>query len=127
MSKNRVPIDKLSAAIAQELKGYSESVTERVNVASEEAAQALVEATKATAPKLTGDFRKHIAYKLLSDKTVGGKTYVWYVKPPDHCVTHLIVHGHAGNGHRGNPFLHNAWAKVQADYERAVEEAVQSD
>ena len=55
------------------------------------------------------------------------KRYIWYVKAPDHRLTHLLVHGHAtrnGGRTKANPFLKNALDDVLPEYERAVEEAV---
>lgn len=125
MSKAIKPAD-LGEAIAQELSLYHESVTERVNAAGEKAVKALVKKTKATAPVRTGSFKKNIAWKKV-DKGLGNKTYVWHVKAPDYRLTHLLVHGHAGNNHNGNPFLKNALDAVLPDYERDVQEAIKND
>lgn len=117
---------ELGTAIEQELTTYHKRVVNRVNLASEEAAKALVAKTKSTAPKRTGSFRKNIASKVLRESD-RGNTYVWYVKPPFHRLTHLLVHGHAKkNGGRvdGDPFLENALAEVLPDYEKEVEDAV---
>lgn len=121
-----IKTDQLGAAIEQELTLYHEDVTKRVNACSEAAAKSLVKKTKATAPVASGSFKKNIASKLL-EKSPNGDTYAWYVKPPDHRVTHLLVHGHAtrnGGRTKANPFLKNALADVLPDYEKAVEEAV---
>lgn len=128
MAKTVKPED-LGRAIEAELTVYHKGVTERVNNLSAEAVKSLVKKTKATAPKRTGSFRKNIASKVL-EKGIGGDKYVWYVKAPDHRLTHLLVHGHAKkNGGRvpGDPFLKNALHEVLPAYEKAVEEAVQDD
>lgn len=133
MAKSKkVKPEKLGKAIEQELTEYHKSVLERVNAAGQAAVKALVKKTKATAPKSKngGDYRKHIASKMLQKSRTGDETYVWYVKAPDYRLTHLLVHGHAkvnGGRVKGNPFLHNAWDDVRADYEKTVEEAVKSD
>lgn len=127
MAKAIKPTD-LGAAIAEELTTYHEGVVERVNAAGADAVKKLVKRTKATAPKRTGSFKKNIASKEIKAKTgTGMKTYVWYVKPPDHRLTHLLVHGHAKlNGGRvpGDPFLQNALDATLPEYEAAVKEAV---
>lgn len=126
MAKSIAPMD-LGAAIEQELTLYHEEVIEKINAASDKAAKNLVKKTKATAPKgARGSFRKNISSKLLK-KNRNGSTYVWYVKAPDHRLTHLLVHGHAtrdGGRTRGNAFLSNAMTEVMPNYEKEVEEAL---
>lgn len=118
----------LGQAIEQELTVYHKNVTTRINKLSAEAAKTLVKKTKATAPKKTGSFRKNIASKVLQ-KGTGGDKYVWYVKAPDHRLTHLLVHGHAkqnGGRVKGDPFLENALNEILPEYENAVEETVKN-
>lgn len=125
MAKKIKPGD-LGDAIEQELTLYHSSVLERVNAAGKEAAKDLVKKTKATAPVASGSFKRNIASKLLRRSRTGDETYVWYVKAPDHRLTHLLVHGHAKrNGGRveGDPFLSNACDQVLTEYEKKVREA----
>lgn len=125
MSKAVKPED-LGAALQAELKLYSEGVTERVNAAGRTAANKLKKLTKASAPVASGSFKKNIAVKEV-DAGNGMKKFIWYVKPPDHRLTHLLVHGHAtktGGRTKANPFLSNAVNAVIPEYEKAVEEAV---
>lgn len=127
MAKALKPAD-LGKAIEEELTIYSDEITERVNKLSQEAAKTLVKKTKATAPKRTGSFRKNIASKVL-EKSNRGDKYVWYVKAPDHRLTHLLVHGHAkqnGGRVKGDPFLENALDEVLPAYEKDVEEAIKA-
>ena len=126
MRKTIKPSD-LGAAIAEELTVYHEDVTESVNAASEQAVKKLVKLTKASAPVgARGDFKKSIASKLLK-KSNRGNTFVWYVKAPNHRLTHLLVHGHAtvnGGRTKGDPFLKNALDDVLPEYEKEVKEAL---
>lgn len=126
MSKTIKPGD-LGAAIAEELTVYHENATNAVDAAGERGIKKLVKLTKASAPVgARGDFKKSIASKLLK-KSNRGNTYVWYVKAPNHRLTHLLVHGHATvNGGRtnGDPFLKNALDDVLPEYEKEVEEAL---
>lgn len=125
MAKTIKPGD-LGKAISQELTVYHEDVTKRINTLGAEAIKRLVEKTKATAPKLTGRFRKNITSTSIKDGN-GGERHVWHVKAPDHRLTHLLVRGYAKpNGGRvaGDPFLQNALNEVLPAYEEAVEEAV---
>ena len=55
------------------------------------------------------------------------KKFIWYVRPPDHRVTHLLVKGHAtrnGGRTKADPFLRNALDQVLPEYEKAVEESL---
>lgn len=129
MAKKSVKITGLGDAIAQELTVYHTNVTEKVGNLAETAVKALVKKTKATAPVATGSFQKNIASKRLDGGRLGAQTFVWYVKPPDHRVTHLLAHGHAtvdGGRVAGNPFLQNAVDEVLPEYEKAVEEAIKN-
>lgn len=113
--------------LAEQLTIYTREVTERIDAASESAVKKLVQRTKATAPVgIRGNYRKNITSGVKT-KTNRGNTYVWYVKAPDHRLTHLLVKGHeTRNGKRtkANPFLQNAVDEVLPEYEKAVEEAV---
>lgn len=125
MSKAIKP-DALAGAIQKELSIYSEEVTARVNAAGQTSINKLRKLTKASAPVASGSFRKNIAVKEV-DAGNGMKKFVWYVKPPDHRLTHLLVHGHAtrtGGRTKANPFLKNALATVLPEYEKAVKEAL---
>lgn len=125
MAKTVKP-DELGKAIEAELTIYHKDVTARLNDLSSEAVKSLVKKTKSTAPVRTGSFKKNISSKVL-EKSPRGDTYVWYVKPPDHRLTHLLVHGHAkqnGGRVKGDPFLTNALSEVLPAYEQAVEEAI---
>ena len=125
-----VTIEGLSAAIHEQLIIYAKQVTEDVNTVGQTAAEKLKRLTKSTAPKMTGDYRKHIAIAEQVNPATGMKTYVWHVKAPDHRLTHLLVHSHAKvNGDRteADPFLHKALETVLPEYEEAVEEALKHD
>ena len=128
MAKTIKP-ENLSKAIGEELTIYHRSVVERLNEAGREAVDKLRKLTKATAPKASGSFRRHIAVAEEETSGTGVKSFLWYVKPPDHRLTHLLVHGHAtrsGGRTKGDPFLHNALETVLPEYEDAVKEALQN-
>lgn len=126
MAKTIKPED-LGAAISQELTMYHTEALEKINAAGAKAVKELVKLTRSTAP--VGErkqFRASISSKIL-EKRSRGDTYVWYVKPPDHRLTHLLVHGHAtrdGGRTKANPFLQNALDVVLPEYEHAVKEAL---
>lgn len=127
---NTISIDQLGEAIAQELTLYHKGVTDRVNKAGRTAMDDLVQRTRATAPAgKRGKFRRSITSKEERDSN-GMVRYVWGAKPPDHRLTHLLVHGHAAkDGGRvpGNPFLQNALDVVLPEYEKAIKEALKND
>jgi hypothetical protein len=118
----------LAEALQQELESYSKSLTERVNEAGQTAIKKLKKLTKTTAPVASGSYRKNIAVTERTNE-VGVKSFVWYVKKPDHRLTHLLVHGHAtrnGGRTKSDPFLKNALDAVLPEYEENVKEAVKN-
>ena len=126
----RIGLEDLGEAINGELTTYHKEVTDRVNETTGKTIKELVKKTKAKAPKgARGSFKKNIAAKV-EDAGHGMKRGIWYVKAPDHRLTHLLVHGHAtkdGGRTAGNPFLANALDQVLPEYEREIEEAVRND
>lgn len=126
----RIGLEDLGDAIAAELTTYHREVTDRVNETTGKTIKELVKKTKATAPKgIRGSFKKNIASKV-EDAGHGMKRGIWYVKAPDHRLTHLLVHGHAtkdGGRTAGDPFLADALDQVLPDYEKEIEEAVRND
>lgn len=131
MSKTtRVAIPELGKVLSQTLNTYALDVVEGVDGAGMNAIQNLVRKTKATAPVgYRKKFKRSIAWDEIN-KTRGkyaGRTFVWYVKPPDHRLTHLLVKGHLtrdGKRTKANPFLHNAVEEVEKQYIEDVEDAL---
>ena len=127
MAKTIKP-EQLGAALQEELTLYHKEATDRVNAAGKKSMQKLVKLTRASAPAgKRGSFRRSITS---TEKQVSScmKLYTWGAKPPDHRLTHLLVHGHAAkDGGRvpGSPFLQNALDVVLPEYENAVKEALQ--
>lgn len=127
MANRTVKGADLGAAIGQILTVYHQDVNEATDAAGEKAVKDLAKKTRATAPVgVRGSFKRKISSKLLK-KHRNGSTHVWYVKAPDHRLTHLLVHGHAtrdGGRTKGDPFLQNALNEVLPDYEKDIEEAL---
>lgn len=136
MSNRRIHTGELGSALEQELELYSQDVQEGIVQVTEDSMKNLVKKTKATAPtgRRHGQFKKNITadyQELRRAKTLRGRTIraTWYVKAPDHRLTHLIVHGHAtkdGGRTRANPFLQNALDSVLPEYERGIEEVLKN-
>lgn len=125
----KVGIDGLAEAIGNELTLYAEGVKKGLDREADKAIKKLVKQTKASAPTgKRGKFRSSISSKKLEDN-INVTGYVWYVKAPEHRLTHLLVHGHAtknGGRTRGNPFLQNAVSEVIPEYEKKVKEVLQN-
>ena len=136
MSRERIHVGELGAAMEQALELYSQGVQDGIIRVTEGSMRDLVKKTKATAPKgkRHGQFKKNITadyQELRRVKTLRGRTIraTWYVKAPDYRLTHLIVHGHAtkdGGRTRANPFLKNALDSVLPEYEKGIEEAIKN-
>ena len=125
MAKTIKPAD-LGKAISQELTIYHDDVVEKVNAAGSSAIKKLVKRTKEGAPVDTGDFKKAIASKEITESN-GMKRFVLFARPPKHRIFHLLVNGHLkkdGGRVPGNPFLQDACDQVLPEYERDVEEAL---
>lgn len=124
-----IQVGNLPAALSDALTVYAQDVIDRINDVGEQSSDKLRRITRATAPRSKrkdSSFYKNIAVKA-EDAGNGMKRYIWYVKAPDHRLTHLLVHGHAtrnGGRTKANPFLKNALDAVLPEYERTVEEAV---
>lgn len=125
-----VKLEDLGTAISKELTVYSKDVQDKVNKAGRKAVKELERKTKDTAPFNARAYHQHYADLIAtqSEKSrTGDETHTWYVKPPGHRLTHLLVHGHDtrdGGRTKGDPFLQNAMDAVLPDYEKEVEEAV---
>lgn len=126
MAKIAISPANLDQAIKDQLLSYNSEVNRRVTESGEKAIKKLVKLTKASAPKATGSFRKNISWKM-DKQTFYGSSFVWYVKKPDHRITHLLVHGHAkrnGGRVKGDEFLHTALDTVLPEYENDIVEAL---
>lgn len=123
-NKNIVKVQDLDVKLEEILSGYHAGITEGVDFYCEKAVKDLAKITKVTAPVgARGSFRKNITSGVVK-KTRYTSTYAWYVKPPDHRLTHLLVRGHDtkdGGRTKANPFLHNALDVVLPSFEQGVQ------
>lgn len=77
-----------------------------------------------------GTFKKAISWK--RELSVTGHKAIWYVKSPEHRLTHLLVHGHeqfifgkpTGKRAKADPFLHNAYAQAERNLIDNVKEGI---
>lgn len=127
MAKTTIKASDLGEAIAEQLRLYHEEAVEEVNAAGERAIKKLLQLTKKTAPKKSGDYAKSLTSVAKENPATGDKEFTWGARAPHHRLTHLLVKGHpTGNGGRtkGDPFLADALDTVLPEYERDVEEAL---
>lgn len=124
-----ISAQELTEAISAMLTDYNEDVDNKLYRAGYRGIKDLEAKTIDTAPiGRRGRFRDYIATKSERDR-LGTSTHTWYVKSPEHRLTHLLVHGHAtrdGGRTEANPFLHNAWDVVREKYLKDAEEAVKN-
>jgi hypothetical protein len=124
-SKAKIQIKDLGASISETLTIYHTGIINGIDFCSQKAVEKLAKKTKATAPVgARGSYKKNITSGLVK-QTRRCNTYAWYVKPPDHRLTHLLVHGHAtkdGGRTKANSFLHTATEEVLETYRMNVEE-----
>lgn len=136
-------VEGIDACIGEILNEYVGDCAKAVAAGVLDTTRQLKAETQATAPTASADgsyggyrwpvdaahlgrFRKAISYRF-EDRGMTA-TGTWFVKPPDHRLTHLIVHGHkkfafgrpvAGRT-AGNPFLHEAVEHAEAALPRNV-------
>ena len=110
------------------LTEYTSEITTAVKAETEKAMKDLVKETKATAPKNRPKYFKAIT----SDTAYENARELvkrWYVKAPEHRLTHLLNNGHQtrkGGRVEGTGFLSDAVEKVEKKYIQAVKEAIEN-
>ncbi len=135
-NSKHIHVGELGSAMENTLELYAQDVQDAIVDVTETWMKTLVRKTKETAPRgrRNGQYRKNITAdyrELRRVKSLRGRTIraTWYVKAPDHRLTHLLVHGHAtkdGGRTRANPFLQNAVDFVIPEYEHELEEVLRN-
>lgn len=128
----RVKPEDLTGSLGQVLTLYADDVTARINAVGEATMKELVQATRRTAPKESGDYRKAITSTRV--RGMGGDRFIWYARGKAGRLTHLLVHGHdvvrdgrvVGRA-KGNTFLERALARLIPDYLSRVEGVLGDD
>lgn len=125
-----VDIEHLAEAINRELTIYSAEVTDTIKRGTKEHMDDLVKKTKATAP--VGRRKKHYRNNITSkmtEESINGVTYTWYVKGPDYRLSHLLENGHAtkkGGRVEGTHFIAQASEEVISSYTQWIEEVLRN-
>ena len=128
-NSNRVKLEDLGGAIAQELTAYRKDTQDKINKAGRKAIKEVERKTKDTAPFNAQAYHQHYADQITTKtekSRTGDETHIWYAKGKAGRLTHLLVKGHEtrdGGRTRADPFLQNALDAVLPDYEKEVEEA----
>ena len=124
----KVSVDGMAAAIAEELKLYSDKVTKGVRSETDKAMDNLVKETKATAP--VGNRSHHYKDSITSKVTKNDLYFyekTWYLNGSDYRLSHLLNNGHAfrdGGRYPGTKFITKAHISIIKDYEKAIEEVL---
>lgn len=123
-----IKIDGLEDAIKDELKLYSNTITDSIKKQAKKSMSQLVKQTKATAPvgNRPNHYRDSIRGSKIED-TPYGVNYAWNVKGSDYRLSHLLEDGHAfrdGGRYEGTQFIRKAAEPILDDYEKKVEEII---
>jgi len=85
--------DQLVEAIMEELRSYSEEVTEQIKADVQAVAKECVKKIKLKAPENTGVYKKGWKYKVIHDSPTDIRIVVFNAKKPQ--LTHLLEYGYA--------------------------------
>lgn len=123
-----IDIGNLADTLVEGLKNYTVDIADNVKQETDESMKQLVSLTKADAPELTGDYKKSITSKTVSE-TQFSKVKVWYVKNGEHTLSHVLEDGHAlRNGGRAHarPHIRKNVATVTEQFEKKVEDIIKN-
>lgn len=128
----KIAYDQLAEALQNQLSEYSTAVTEELNAAYRELADAGVEELKQTHPyhDRTGQYSKNFAVKQRKNaqSVVGAQSYTIHSKKR-YQITHLLEHGHltrSGTRARAFPHWQEAEDRIEREAVRKIEAAVEA-
>lgn len=128
-----IAYDQLAEALQKQLSEYSTALTEELNAAYKELADAGVDELKRVRPyhDRTGQYSKNFAVKQRKNaqSVVGAQSYTIHNKKR-YQITHLLEHGHlTRDGKRKTqafPHWEEAERKIESEAVRKIEEAVRT-
>lgn len=127
-------VESIDACLEEILGEYARTCSKQMAKGIDKTMSDMTRQTRKTAPTEDGKwtptfpnhsrgeaFKKHIAWK--SSGYGMSHTATWYVKSPEHRLTHLLVHGHeqfvfgrpTGKRSKAMPFLVDARDKAEED------------
>jgi hypothetical protein len=125
-------VNRLAAAIEQELLTYSDAISEKIGEAVETVAAEVNDEIKrrVTFRQRSGKYVKTFHIKKINTGSRYNHSRVWHVKSPHYRLTHLLEHGHAlRGGGRTRAFPHIIFGEQLAERrmpeltEKAVQDA----
>ena len=123
--------DNLSEELQQQLAEYSQSLTNELNKAFKELAEAGMKDLQQTKPyhDRTGKYAKSFAIKQRKNQSVHGAQSFTIHDEKHYQITHLLEHGHlTRSGRRAREFKHwqPALDKLNELSEKAIEKAIKN-
>lgn len=129
MSNRVIKIGELDSEISNILKEYSKDTTDKIKKITKEETELLVKNTKRDSPKRTGNYSKHITYKI-DHESANRLVCLWYVKNPYHWLTHLLEDGHVikstGKRTKAYKFISKNEKETTERLEKRTEEAIKN-
>lgn len=130
VSNVRIEPEAFEKTLVAYLGQYGDAVAAEAKKVVDLTTEEFVKDTKATAPKRKvagrppGTYARHISSKVGAN-SLRAYSKVWYVRSPEHTLTHLLNFGHGlrqGGRWEGDPFLSKSWAVHSAKLMARMEE-----
>ena len=118
MSNVSIEPEAFEKTLIAYLGEYGNAVADEARKVVDQTTEEFVKDTKEKAPKRKvagrppGTYARHISSKV-GVNSLHNYSKVWYVRSPEHTLTHLLNFGHGlrqGGRWEGDPFLTNSWA-----------------
>ncbi len=117
-----VSVDSLAASIMDELRAYSDEVSEALKESVKEASKECAAEIRKNAPKRSGEYRKGWKSEICYESRTDIRMEVYNLTKPT--LSHLLEYGHAKrNGGRveGKPHIRPAEEQLENKLERKIQ------